>query len=475
METVFNKKTHECEVRIKIDDKKFKSMINKIFEEKAKKIIVPGFRPGKAPMSKISARIDTSEVTQEALDKLIKENASEAFQEALKINKSVQPELVKFDTINWNKEGEEKQIVLSFPVYVTLDDVKISKVDQKIKFKSVSTKDVEQELKNRLEQFALLLPVEKDGKTQLDDTVVIDFKGYVDNEPFDGGEATNYSLKLGSKSFIEGFEDQLIGKKLGWSGKIKVTFPKEYFSNHLKGKNAEFEVTIHEIKRPSYEINEQILEKIAPGSKTEEEAKKYLKSILAERKLFESLEEFYEEVKKEIIAKNKFEFHRSQLKPLADEQIKNFENSLKTSEIKKKEYLEVLGKTEQDIIDESYEMAKHELENFLVSRSLFEKFQKEPTSEEIEKEYSNISALYNVPVEELKKNISLDKIKEKIQTEKVTEKIYEFFDKEGYAKFLEEQEKIKAKKEQKVKKETKEEKTTAEKNTNKKVAKTTKK
>jgi trigger factor len=228
------------EFEISIPAKDLDGEIEKNLQKIATTVKVDGFRPGKVPVSLVKQRYG-SKARQDALEDLL-QNATNKIVKDHKLRLALRP---KYDV---KEQGDGKDFVFTMTAEL-LPEIAPAKIeDMKLdRYKAtVAKKDIDDSLASVAEQFHKTAPIEKARKTKDGDIVVIDFLGKVDGTPFEGGEAKKYKLTLGSKSFIPGFEDQLIGKNAGDDVVVKVTFPKEY-TKPLAGKDAEFEVKIHEI------------------------------------------------------------------------------------------------------------------------------------------------------------------------------------------------------------------------------------
>ncbi|MBE6185406.1 MAG: trigger factor, partial [Bacillus sp. (in: Bacteria)] len=227
---------------VEVDAETVEKGLDAAFKKVVKQVNVPGFRKGKMPRAFFEKRFGAEALYQDALDIILPDAYAKAVEET-----GIEP----VDTPNVDVEQMEKGKALIFKATVTVKPevklgeykgLEVEKVDT-----TVTDEDVENELKSLQERYAELV-VKEDGKAENGDTVVIDFEGFVDGEAFEGGAAENYSLELGSNSFIPGFEEQLVGVATGEEKEVEVTFPEEYHAAELAGKPATFKVKVHEIK-----------------------------------------------------------------------------------------------------------------------------------------------------------------------------------------------------------------------------------
>ncbi len=235
-----NKKNYH-NIEIKVEGKEWTDAIDKAFKEKVKKVSVDGFRKGKCPKNIYDKKfgqdylIDAADIVlQDAYTKALEEN---------NLVPVVQPEPNL-------KSLDEKSVTFTLKI-ITKPEVKISKYrDLGIKPNEVKVtkEEIDHEISHLLERFEELVTKDENGKVENGDVAIIDFEGFKDGEPFEGGAGENYSLEIGSGTFIPGFEEQLIGMKSGDEKDIKVTFPDDYMEESLKGQEVTFKVKVHEIK-----------------------------------------------------------------------------------------------------------------------------------------------------------------------------------------------------------------------------------
>lgn len=227
---------------VEVEVAEFDKALDKAFTKVVKQVNVPGFRKGKMPRPLFEKRFGVESLYQDALDILLPEAYSNAIVEA-----GIEP----VDRPEIDVETIEKGQPLVFTAKVTVKpevklgeykNLEVEKVDT-----TVTDEDVEAELKTLQERHAELV-VKEEGTVAEGDTAVIDFEGFVDGEAFEGGKGENYSLEIGSNTFIPGFEEQLVGLEVGAEKEVEVTFPEEYHAEELAGKAAKFKVKLHEIK-----------------------------------------------------------------------------------------------------------------------------------------------------------------------------------------------------------------------------------
>lgn len=245
---------YKIEFEIKAED------INKKYQEELKKyqgqVEIKGFRKGKAPLNIVEQKYGAAlksdvinQMTQDAVSKIIKD-------------KNLKPAEKPKVSIDFEKNDDLKGTV-EFEVLPTIPDIDFSKIEIEKPEIELDEKDVEDSLKKIAESRRTSEKIKEDRPIKKGDVAVIDFEGFIDNKPFDGGKANSHFLEIGSKSFIGDFEDQLIGKKTGDKTDVKVKFPKDYHANNLADKDALFKVEIKEIReRKTPAINDELAKQL---------------------------------------------------------------------------------------------------------------------------------------------------------------------------------------------------------------------
>ena len=238
MEKKIEKNELDIVVTVTVNGDEWKKAQNKEFNKRASKVVIKGFRPGKAPAHLIKASINQGDVINDAIFTVV----NKAYQEALDENKFYVFTQPKLNVTKVNADELEATVTLSLPTEITLGEYKklgIAKEEA-----VVTDDDVNAYLENLRKEHAVMQV--KEDAAALGDSVVIDFKGYINDEAFEGGEAKGYELELGSNMFIPGFEDQQVGIKAGEARTVNVKFPENYVEE-LKGKDARFEVTCSDV------------------------------------------------------------------------------------------------------------------------------------------------------------------------------------------------------------------------------------
>ena len=267
--------TNRYELEIEIAAEDFEKAVNKAFKKNVKKISVPGFRKGKAPRAFIEKYYGENVFYEDAVNDIYPSALQDAIDEA---GLDVINDKIDFDVVKIGKDGFDFKAVVTVKPEVEIENYKGIEVEHKPV--EVTEDDINKEIDRVRERNSRLVTIE-DRSTQEGDIAVFDFKGFVDGKAFEGGEAENYSLKLGSGQFIPGFEDQMIGHNQGEEFDVNVTFPETYQEASLAGKPAVFKIKLHEIKnRELPELDDEFAKDVSE---------------------FDTLAEYRESVKKQLL------------------------------------------------------------------------------------------------------------------------------------------------------------------------------
>ncbi len=425
IEKKYDDKNAELKIIVPIDKKVWKDEQTKAFNKLAKTVKVKGYRAGKVPTEIAKKAISKPQIWEEAISKLLNKAAQDAAKE-IDEKKDV---ILDSPTYMVDKvTDDELEITFLYPIF---PDVKLKKYnDYKIKFESPTDKDVkesvEKQINNMLSRGTLLLPKEgADAKVEDGDTIIFDFKGFIGDEAFEGGEAEKYELKIGSGAFIPGFEDQLIGKKLGWEGSIKVKFPNEYFKEELRNKEARFEIKIHEIKyNDKQKLTEEFIKNLnIKDVKTEKELRDYL-TDLSKRELNEKNRmNFMNEFVAKVIEDNEIPVPRTIVLKELQALMKKFEDNLKNQGFSKKDYFEVTGYNDEKVKEELMVEANKAVKKSMIYSILAKDLNIKPTEEDFNRQYQRFGKLYGVDPQVAFQMIKKEQLEPAIINELVIDKL----------------------------------------------------
>ncbi|MCI4128851.1 trigger factor [Bacillus haynesii] len=412
---------NEGVLTVEVDADTFNKALDDAFKKVVKQVSIPGFRKGKVPRGLFEQRFGVEALYQDALDILLPVEYPKAVEEA-----GIEP----VDRPEIDVEKIEKGENLIFTAKVTVKpEVKlgeykglgIEKDDT-----AVTDEDVQNELKSLQERQAELV-VKEDGKVEEGDTVVLDFEGFVDGEAFEGGKAENYSLEVGSGSFIPGFEDQLVGLEAGAEKDVEVTFPEEYHAEELAGKPAVFKVKIHEIKAKELpELDDEFAKDVDEEVETLAELTEKTKKRLEEAKENEADAKLREELVVKAAENAESDIPQAMIDTELDRMMKEFEQRLQMQGMNLELYFQFSGQDENALKEQMKEDAEKRVKSNLTLEAIAKAENLQVTDEEVEEELSKMAEAYNMPVENIKQAIgSTDGMKEDLKVRKAIDFLVE--------------------------------------------------
>ena len=404
---------NEVKLEITIDAEKFENAIKKVYFQNAKYFNIPGFRKGKAPMNIVEKYYGAQIFYEDAFNEI----ATEGYEEALKENSIEAVSRPEVDIVQMEKG---KDLIFT-AVVQTKPEVELGKYKgieiPKIEY-NVKDEDIEHELSHMQEHNSRLITVE-DRELKDGDIATIDFEGFVDGVAFDGGKAEGHELEIGSGAFIPGFEDQLVGMKIDEEKEIKVTFPKEYFSKDLAGKEAMFKVKLHEIKKKELpELDDEFAKDVSEFD-TLAELKASIKEKQQKNNEQRAKYETEEAAIKAVCEKAKLDIPTGMIELEVENMLKDFEQRLSYQGLNLDQYLKMLGKTEDELKKEYESQAIEAIKSRLVLEAIINAEKIEASKEEIKAKIEEMAKNYGKKAEELEGNEHLNKyIEDGIKSEK---------------------------------------------------------
>ncbi|WP_349408059.1 trigger factor [Pseudalkalibacillus sp. SCS-8] len=387
---------------IDVDAERVDEALDQAFKKVVKKVNVPGFRKGKVPRSMFEKRFGVEALYQDALDILLPTAYSQAVEET-----GIEP----VDQPDVDIEQMEKGKNLIFKATVTvkpevkLGDYKGLEVEKQDT--EVTDEDVQNELTEMQKKHAELT-VKEEGKVENGDTVVIDFAGYVDGEAFEGGTAENYSLEIGSGSFIPGFEEQLEGEEAGAEKDVVVTFPEEYHAEELAGKEATFKVKIHEIKQ--LELPE-LDDEFAKDANEEVETLDELKAKIRERLETEKKTQAENDMKDQLVQKAtenaEIDVPEAMVTSELDRMMKEFDQRLQMQGMNLDMYYQFSGTSEDQLKEQMKEDAEKRVRTNLTLEAIAETENIEVSEEEVEEEITKMAEMYQMETDKMKQMLAM--------------------------------------------------------------------
>ena len=395
-----------AKLTVEVSAEDFKAAIKKAFNKNKNRFAIPGFRKGKAPQAMIEKMYGEGVFYEDAADEAINASYAEAMKES-------GLDIVSRPEVTIEKIGKDEPFVYSALVAVkpevTLGQykgVEVEKADA-----SVSAEDVEAELKKVQEQNARLLTVEDRGVEDGDQTV-IDFEGFVDGKGFEGGKAEDYPLTIGSHSFIDTFEEQLIGKKIGEECEVNVTFPTEYHAADLAGKPATFKVTVKEIKvKELPELNDEIASEVSEFD-TLDEYKKDVEKKLVEKKEIEANSKNEDAVVAKVVENASMEIPDKMIDAQAENMVQDMARRMQSQGLSLDMYLKYTGMTVEQMKEQARPDAEKRIRTRLVLEAVAKAENIQISDEKVDEEVAKMAEAYKMEVEKLKSYMSESDVKQ---------------------------------------------------------------
>jgi len=390
------------ELKFTIDRETIEKGLTKTFNQVKGSLQVPGFRKGRVPRKLFNQMYGEESLYEDTLNDIFPSAYAEALEE-------VEEEVVgqpSIKDISWEPGEEwELEVEVSLKPEVKLGqykDLEVTKYDRE-----VTEEDVEESLENRRTQFAELI-IKEDEPAAEGDTVVIDYEGSVDGEVFEGGSATNYSLELGSDSFIPGFEEQLVGAESGSEVEVNVTFPEDYHADDLAGKEAVFNVTVHEIKTKELpELDDEFAKDVDDEVETIDELREKIREELqSTRNQYADEARDEEAIRKAVENAEIPEIPYDMTHEEIHRQMDMFYNNLQQQGMTPEMYFNITQTTEADLHDQFEVGAEDSVRTNLVIEAIVEAEDLSATEEEQEAEIKELAEQYNLSVEQVEEVLS---------------------------------------------------------------------
>ena len=392
------------------------------YKRSKNQISLPGFRKGKAPRKLVEKAYGREIFYEDAINAVLPELYDETVKEE-NLEVMSRPE-VNVETIE-----EGKPVVVTCEVAIK-PEVKLGKykgLKAEKEDATVTEEDVQEELKRVAGRNARMIEV-TDRPAQMDDTLTIDFEGFMDGTPFEGGKGENHELKLGSHSFIDTFEDQLVGKNVGDECEVNVTFPEEYHQKDLAGKPAMFKVAVKKIQFNEVpEIDDEFAKEVSEFD-TLDEYKADVKKNLEERKAKQIEESKRAKLLGKVVEKSKMDMPEPMVIEQCDQMINNFAQTLRYQGMNMQKYMEMTGSTLESMRQSVRPEAERQLKESLVLDAIAKAENLEATQEDVDKELENMAQMYGMEIDKLKAAVTeaeTESIKSELKTKKALDFIVE--------------------------------------------------
>ena len=395
---------------VEVSAEEFEAAVEKAYQKTRKKINVPGFRPGKAPRKIIEGMYGAEVFFEEAINIAF----PEAYEAAVK---EQELQVVGYPSVEMvgecTREGFTFKAVA--PVYpeVTLGAYKgLSAPKDEVK---VSAADVDERLKELADRNTRLVSVEREAKEG--DTAVIDFEGFLDGKPFDGGKGENHSLELGSHSFVPGFEEQVIGMKAGDEKDIDITFPEDYHAD-LAGKAVVFKVKVHEVKEKDVPAMDDEFAKDVSEFDTLKDLKADLKKKITEERQKAADRAFEEALMEQVAANITADIPDAMIEAQCRQFLDNFKMQIAQQGIPYDQYMKMTGMDEAKLLEDAKEPATRQVRMDLAMAAIIKAENLEATDEDVEAEFQKMADQYGMDIEMVKKYLQPEQVKDQIVSQK---------------------------------------------------------
>lgn len=404
------------EITVVIDKEEWAKALDKAYKKKNKEVKIDGFRKGAAPKDIFIKKFGIESLYMDAVDQVVDPAYKKALDEA-KITPVIEP---KLDIKSVTEEAVTFVFTLIERPEVKLGDYK--NLGIKKESPKVTKKEIEEEIKNLRDKLAEIT-LKEGGKIEDGDTAVIDFKGFVDGKPLEGGTGENYPLQIGSHTFIPGFEEGLVGLKSGDEKTLELTFPEDYVED-LKGKKVKFKVKINEIKtRVLTELNEDFYKDLGyEDMKTKEELEEEVKKTISLKKEEELDDKYTEECLDKAVSNMTVSLNKEIVDDEIHHMIHQFEQRLASQGLNIEQYYQFSGMTHEKLHEQMHDEAEKRVKYRYLIEAVSEKENISVTDEETEAKAKEMSENYGISKDELIKAYgSLEVIKYDIKMHKALE------------------------------------------------------
>lgn len=419
--TMISKEKNIAKFTVEFTAEEFDAAIIKAYQATKHNYAIDGFRKGKAPRKLIEAHYGESVFFEDALDDLLQNGYMTAVQElALDV---IDRPTVDFAEL---KKGEPVTLTIEVECYPEIDvkdykGLEIDKVEHK-----VTDEDLEQEMQALVKRNSRMVTVERPA--QNDDTVILDYAGFVGEEQFEGGTAERFSLKLGSGMFIPGFEEQLIGIAPGEERDVTVTFPEEYQAEHLAGAEAVFKCKVHEIKEEQFpELDDEFAKDVSEFD-TLEELRASTRENLEKAAVAKSLSEMKSVAVEKMYDLNDFDAPRAMIEDEIDVRMNEFQQQLGYQGVTLEQYCQFAGKEMNELREEIKPDCERAVKTRMLLAAIADKEELKAEQEDIDKELDLLAIQYRMEKEKIKEMVGpdfLNMIEKDVRIRKAIEFMYE--------------------------------------------------
>lgn len=417
VKSVEKNENNTAKVVLEVEKDQFQTALDKAYRKVKNTIYIPGFRKGKAPRKIVEGMYGANVFYEDAINLIFPEIWEQATTES-------ELKVVGSPSVSDLNVDENGNLVLTiecglYPV-ATLGQYK--GIEAPKAAVTVTDEEVDADIKQLASRNSSISTVERAAKDG--DTVIIDFDGYMDGVAFDGGKGENYTLRLGSGTFIPGFEDQVVGMAAGDEKDVEVTFPADYGTQELAGKPATFKVKVHEVKETLVpELDDEFAKDVSETAETLEDLKKERREKLEKDKADEAEHNFKNEVVKKAMDNLEVAIPDAMVEAQLDDMMNQYAMNMQSSGFTLEQYAQMMGTTIQGLREQSREGAVQQIRNTLLLEKVAEEENIQVTDEELEEEYQTMAKEYDMEVEKVKEYLPLEDLRKEKQLQKAMDLI----------------------------------------------------
>ena len=411
--------TNRYQLEVAVDAETFEKALEQVYKKQNKKIVIPGFRKGKAPRKFVEKYYGEKVFYEDAINDLYPKAMDDAVQEA---KLEMINDKVDFDLVSADKDGLVFKATITTKPEVSIEGYKgVTAWKKKV---GVTDKDVDDEIARVQERNARMVTVE-DREAQNSDIVEIDFDGSVDGKQFEGGKAENYNLTLGAGQFIPGFEDQIVGHKTGDEFDVNVKFPEDYQAKDLAGKDSVFKVKLHEIKKKELPAVDDDFVKDVSEFNTLDEYKADIRKKVTDAREAAADDSVDNQLIDKLVGLVKAEIPQAMFENRIDDDLRDFNYRLQSQGMNIETYMKYTGLDKDGLRGQFRPQAERQVKLRLALEKIGELEAIKPSEEDIEEEYKKIAENYHVDAEKVKKMIAAEDISKDIAVEKAFDLVKE--------------------------------------------------
>ena len=419
VKSVEKNENNPAKVVLEVEKDQFQTALDKAYRKVKNNIYIPGFRKGKAPRKIVEGMYGANVFYEDAINLIFPEIWDQATTESeLKVVGSPSVSDLNVD------EGGNLVLTIECGLYPVATLGQYKGIEAPKAAVTVTDEEVEADIKQLASRNSSISTVER--AAQDGDTVIIDFDGYMDGVAFDGGKGENYTLRLGSGTFIPGFEEQVVGMAAGDEKDVEVTFPADYGTQELAGKPATFKVKVHEVKETLIpELDDEFAKDVSETADTLDDLRKERREKLEKDKADEAEHNFKNEVIKKAMDNLEVVIPDAMVEAQLDDMMNQYAMNMQSSGFTLEQYAQMMGTTVQGLREQSREGAVQQIRNTLLLEEVAKAEDIHVTDEELEEEYNKMASEYDMEVEKVKQYLPLEDLRKEKELQKAMDLIVE--------------------------------------------------